>query len=109
MSVEDFEDLIISSCSKSGVVLNTTILISKFTWMKIRVSLKDGTFLDVSYNQATGKTAYAHIHDEQRIFGADNKNGWHWHPYADPQRHDFVEQEITFAEFLKKVEENLLK
>jgi hypothetical protein len=109
VSVEDLEDLIISNCAKSSIVLNTSILVSKFTWLKIRASLTDGTFIDVSYNQVTEKTAYAQIRDEQRIFGADNKNGWHWHPYEDPQRHDFVDKEITFAEFLKQVEAYMAK
>jgi len=40
---------------------------------------------------------------------ADNKNAWHRHPCEDPQRHEFTDREITFAEFLKRVEENLSK
>ncbi|GAB4540014.1 MAG: hypothetical protein Fur002_06000 [Anaerolineales bacterium] len=40
---------------------------------------------------------------------ADNAGGrWHWHPYEDPQRHDFAEREITFAEFLEAIPNILL-
>jgi hypothetical protein len=68
------------------------------------------SFIDAYYGKVTGKISFAQIKNEQRIFGADNAGGdWHWHPYADPQRHDFVDHEITFAEFFKRVEENRSK
>ncbi len=109
MNAEEFETYVISICSKSPVVASATVLNSGFTWMKIRAILTDKSFVDISYNQETKKTTFAQIRDDRRIFGADNKKGWHWHPYEDPERHDFVEDEITFAEFLKKVEENISK
>jgi hypothetical protein len=37
------------------------------------------------------------------------KNKWHWHPLEDPEKHLFVEQEISFTEFLQKVETYLNK
>ena len=107
VTVEDFEWLVISTCSKSSAVKSVSTLISSFTWIKIRALLTNESFIDITYNQETGKTAYTQILNERRIFGVDNKKGWHWHPYEDPQRHDFVEKEITFAEFLKRVEENI--
>ena len=109
MNVEEFETSIISICSKSLAVKGTAILTFSFTWIKIRTYLTDGSFVDISYNQETGKTTFAQIRDDRRAFGADNKKGWHWHPYEDPQRHDFTNAEIAFDEFLKRVEETISK
>jgi hypothetical protein len=109
MKIEEFEELVISICSKSSVVTNTTVLNVGFTWVKIRAYLPDQSFVDISYNQETRKTTFAQIRDDRRVFGADNKKGWHWHSYEDPQRHEFTKGEIAFDEFLKRVEENLSK
>jgi len=107
MNAEEFEASVISICSKSPVVASATVLNSGFAWIKIRATLTNESFVDISYNQETGKTTFAQIRNSQRIFGADNKKAWHWHPYEDPQRHDFTNAEITFAEFFKRVEENM--
>ncbi len=107
MNVEAFEAYVISICSESAVVESAAVISFGFTWTKIRAALTDKSFVDASYNQETGKTTFAQIRDGVRVFGADNKKDWHWHPYENPQRHDFTNGEITFAEFLKRVEENL--
>ncbi|MDP2777184.1 MAG: hypothetical protein Q8O48_06050 [Anaerolineales bacterium] len=104
MNVEEFETSIISICSKSLAVKSTAILTFSFTWIKIRTYLRDGSFVDISYNQETGKTAYAQIRDDRRIFGADNKNGWHWHPREDPSLHVKTDKEVTFEGFMKELE-----
>jgi hypothetical protein len=76
----------------------------------MRIFLANRTFLDVYYSGKTGKTAFAQIKDEQRIFGADNTNGkWHWHPYENPQRHDVTNETITFDQFLNDVEKTVEK
>ena len=107
LSVVKFAAYILSVCSKSLIVASTVILRLKKKWVKLRANLTDESFVDVSYNEKTGKTTFAQIRDERRIFGADNKQGWHWHPYEDPERHDFVDDEITFEEFMKRVEEKI--
>lgn len=40
----------------------------------------------------------------QRIFGADNTGGWHFHPFDDPTRHDSLNAPMTFSEFIKNIE-----
>ena len=44
-------------------------------------------FLDVFYAANTGKISFAIIQNNQRIFGCDNLNGWHVHPFGNPERH----------------------
>ena len=114
VSMEDFERQIELACSKSPIVKSVILFSSTESSNLWRIVLNadsviEVSFIDVYYSEIIGKTSFAHIKNNQRIFGADNAGGWHWHPYEDPQRHDFVDKEIAFAEFLKRVEENLSK
>ena len=78
--------------------------------VRMRIFLANRTFLDVYYSAKTGKTAFAQIKDDQRIFGADNTNAaWHWHPYEAPQSHVFSNIIITFDQFLQRVEKAIKK
>jgi hypothetical protein len=72
----------------------------------LRAHLIDDSFTDAFYNEATGKTAFALIKNERRIFGADNEGGWHWHPFEAPETHMPAKTSITFDEFLKRIEEH---
>ena len=65
------------------------------------------TFINAFYNLATGKTAFALIQTNQRIYGADNaKIGWHYHPFANPRQHIDCSP-MTFTAFLQAVEDHL--
>ena len=44
-------------------------------------------FLDVFYAANTGKISFAIIQNNQRVLGFDNLNGWHVHPFEDPNQH----------------------
>ena len=109
MSAEEFERQVISICSASSAVRNMAVINLGLTWFNMRAYLIDESFVEIFYNQATGKTAFAQIRDEHRVFGADNKQGWHWHPYKDPHEHLSAVNEISFEEFLQQVEDNINK
>ena len=65
------------------------------------------TFINVFYNLHTGKTAFALIQMNQRIYGADNaKIGWHQHPFADPRQH-ITCPPMDFVAFLRTVDSYL--
>jgi hypothetical protein len=97
-------------CAKSEIVMRVVSISEGELHLRFRVFLVDRSFLDVYYNQENGKTAFAHIFHSTRIFGADNTLGvWHWHPHEDPKMHSYVENEISFAEFLRQVEAHLTK
>ena len=80
---------------------------SGVTWLHLRAHLADGSFADAFYNEATGKTAFALIKSERRIFGADNTGGWHWHPFETPDSHNPTPEAVTFENFLGRIEERL--
>jgi hypothetical protein len=107
LSVDEFEEEVIEICSTSSVVRNIASPILGSDWCSIRAYLADDSFVDAFYNQKTGKTAFAQVREGRRIFGADNRKGWHWHPYEDPSQHIASPGAITFEEFLGKVEQAL--
>lgn len=110
MSASRFGRKVKSICAKSEFVMRVSSVSEGKLHVRFRIFLVDRSFLDLYYNQENGKTAFAHIHDSIRIFGADNTLGvWHWHPLEDPEKHLFVEEEISFAEFLRQVETHLNK
>jgi len=110
ISVAEFRRNIENTCSNSDTIMRIWIISETKRQVRIRIFLANRTFLDVYYSSKTGKTAFAQIKDNERIFGADNTDGvWHWHPYETPRGHDFTDGEISFDEFLKFVEENIKK
>ncbi len=109
INAREFERQARELCASSSVVMRVIVLTESIDHTQLRIFLTDLSFVDLYYHQISGKTAFTQISDDRRVFGADNKKGWHWHPYQDPQRHEFTDAEITFDEFLKRVEENLSK
>lgn len=55
--------------------------------LKMRINLKDRTFIDIFYNPHNDRTDFALIHNHQRIFGYDNLGGWQRHAVEDPETH----------------------
>jgi hypothetical protein len=79
---------------------------SGITWLRLRAYLTDESFIEAFFNTATQKVAFARIRDGERIFGADNTGGWHWHPLDAPDEHIRTDQSISFDEFLQRVEDD---
>jgi hypothetical protein len=69
--------------------------------LKVRAQVEDDLFLDVYFNELTGKTSYTLVHKEQRVLGYDNYQFWHCHPYGRPADHVACEEpeiEVVLAE-----------
>lgn len=109
VSIPEFRQSIQDVCSISQIVMHVQVISETKRQVRLRIFLVRRTFVDIYYSAKTGKTAFAQIKDNIRIFGADNMHNWHWHPYEDPQSHNFTNGEITFNDFLKRVEENTNK
>ena len=94
------------ACHASSLVNYVDIRILDIDILHIRVYLtRAETFINVFYNIATDKTAFALIESGHRIYGVDNaKIGWHRHPFDDPSLHESCSQE-SFAEFLQETED----
>jgi hypothetical protein len=107
MTLEAFELQVTSACAESPIVVGVSVVASGVTWLNLRAHLTDGTFADAFYNESTGKTSFALIKEGRRIFGADNRGGWHWHPFGAPETHVSGSTTVTFKEFLSRIEERL--
>ncbi len=105
ISLSEFEHTIASVCAKSKIILFFTVIKATPTSMTIRVYLVNKLFIDVFYNEVTSKTSYTLIENEQRIFGADNTGGWHLHPFENPTIHLSWSTDLSFCEFVNKIEE----
>ena len=97
-------NLIIDLCAQSAIVSAYTIRTVDLDILRLRIHLIDESFIEVFYNHASVKFAFALIVNGQRIYGKDNaKIGWHVHPINNPQDH-IPCNPATFAEFLAEVE-----
>jgi hypothetical protein len=104
VTLEDFERQVAEACAASPIVAGISVVNAGLTWITLRAHLMDGTFVDAFFNEATGRTAFALIADDKRIFGADNTDRWHWHPFAAPESHVPASGPIAFQDFLKEIE-----
>jgi hypothetical protein len=107
LSVAEFVERLALTCSDSPDVAALVVTGEGLTWARLRIALTDASFVDVFYNEASGKTAYAWVRGGNRVLGADNTGGWHWHPFEAPETHQLVEAEVTFEMFLSEVERYL--
>lgn len=104
----EFVKQIIDICANSEIVENLNTEIYEDVIVRCRVFLIDKSFADIYYNFETGKTAFALIKDNDRIFGADNTGKWHIHPFENLKKH-LVSEEVDFVWFLKRIENRLMK
>ncbi|NIQ07375.1 MAG: hypothetical protein GWO20_17115 [Candidatus Korarchaeota archaeon] len=103
LSAIAFARKLVKTVSSSDIVETLNVDIFEDTVVKVRVFLKDASFIEVYYNQENGKTSFSWIKEEKRVFGADNLDFWHIHPFQNPSGHK-KSTRITFEEFLRKVE-----
>jgi hypothetical protein len=107
LTLDEFEKQVIASCANSPIVASVSVTGIGVTWLRLRAYLIEGSFLEAFYNEITGKTSFALIQNDQRIFGADNNGGWHWHPFETPNEHIPAKERIDFLSFLNQVQEHL--
>ncbi len=55
--------------------------------LKARILLSPGLFIDVFYGARTRRIDFALIQGADRVFGMDNLNGWHRHPFGEAEQH----------------------
>lgn len=60
--------------------------------LKARVLLSPGLFIEVFYSPRTRRISFALLKGTKRIFGIDNLNGWHRHPFGEVERHQPIRE-----------------
>lgn len=104
MSLEEFEHQIVAAAEMSAICELVTVIAFSETTIRLRVLLYINAHIDVYFNERNGTTSYTLIAGDVRVFGADNANGWHYHPFGDPDRHVWLSQAMSFDDFLGQVE-----
>jgi hypothetical protein len=96
-------DQLALACECSAIVTAYAVRVLNLDIFSARVHLIDDSFIDVFANTATGKTSYALIIAEKRVYGKDNtKMGWHVHPFGNAEEHQACEA-ISIEDFLSEV------
>lgn len=108
LSPNDFASLIISLCGKYDFIVDYNLSIEDNLIVKSRIFLADSSFIEVYYNSENGKTSFALIENNKRIFGADNLGFWHIHPFDNPEKHIKC-NEIKMEDFIGKIKDRLFK
>ncbi|MGH7594864.1 MAG: hypothetical protein ACREOI_00865 [bacterium] len=107
MKVNDFIYEIFATARASPICGIPVIRRLTPTSVNVRVPITGGQFVDTFHNESSGRTAFALIKNNRRIFGADNTGGWHLHPFDDPTQHDPLNAPMTFSEFIQHIESHL--
>jgi hypothetical protein len=80
--------------------------------LKAHILLSPELFIDIFYSPRTRRIGFALIKGAERVFGIDNLNGWHRHPFGKVEQHEAIEEPDLAGIFseLKEVvtEEHLL-
>ena len=103
LTPEDHLEQIVAACARATAVEAYALRTLDSDILSLRVHLTDGSFIEVFCNTATDRTAFALIHQDERVYGKDNaKIGWHVHPPDDRNaRHPC--SPVSFEEFLAEV------
>ncbi|MCX7838470.1 MAG: hypothetical protein N2559_03305 [Anaerolineae bacterium] len=92
MSIAEFKNRVAAALAKH--LPYTTIHFEERRGTEIRghVHIDDVTRIEIYYSAITGKTSYALIQADKRIFGYDNFRFWHCHPAHNPDEHVMCEE-----------------
>lgn len=81
--------------------------------IKLRLYVEENFYIQAYYNMITGTTNFVAIIGNQRIFGRDcDRDGWHRHPFDDPDSHDCSSEGrkgVTLTDFLEEFQEIIEK
>ena len=103
LTAQEMYRYILDTSVQSSMVTGIALLLLEEPVLKLRAYVGALVFVDVFFNAETGKTSFALIKDQHRIFGADNTRGWHLHPFESPESH-YPCETMSFAGFLRHVE-----
>lgn len=92
-SVESILKEISEIKTSSYLIIRTEILEHEFTFLKVRLYLKDQLFMQVYRNDQYNTTNFVLIFCDERIYARDQVRGkWHRHPEDKSHTHDLTTQ-----------------
>ena len=104
LTPHDLFTQIVGICAQSPIATAYAVRTLNLDVLSLRIVLVDKSFIEVFHNATTGKTSFALIVENHRVYGKDNaKMGWHVHPFDDPDAHNACDP-VSFETFLAEVE-----
>lgn len=79
--------------------------------LKAHLLLSPGLFIDIFYSTRTQRASFALIKGGERVFGIDNLNGWHRHPFGSVEQHQAINEPdlaVIFSEIKAVIVEQRL-
>lgn len=76
--------------------------------LKVRIILSQSTFIDVFYGSRKDRVDFALIHEGERVFGIDNLNYWHCHPFGKERNHFEIEP-MSIEDIVLEIKKNIEK
>lgn len=87
LSVEQFHEKLVDCLRKYLPAGEIEVIEMNMLRLKVRIYIAVSFFIDVFYAVRTQKISFALVQKGKRIFGIDNLDGWHFHPFGRPEDH----------------------
>ena len=113
MQIEELEKEAKDAVKKFPFLKKMEVIDKHSAAIKFRLTIGDNFYIQVYCNSMTGTTNFVAIVGNQRIFGRDcDREGWHMHPFHDPDSHTFTPKgikEMSLTYFLEELQEIIEK
>ena len=86
-SVEQFYEELADCLQRYLPGGETEVIEMNMLRLKVRIYIAVSFFMDVFYAVRTQKISFALVQKGKRIFGIDDLDGWHFHPFGKPEDH----------------------
>jgi hypothetical protein len=90
--VDRFIEQVQDALQKNALSYRLQTIIHSPKSFKANFHFHENLFLAVRYNARNGRTDFALIFNKSRVFGYDNLNDWHYHPFENPSEHIFCKE-----------------
>ena len=113
MQIEEFEKEAKDAVKKLPFLKRMEVIDKHSGAIKLRLYIGENFYIQAYHNSITGTTNFVAIVGSQRIFGRDcDREGWHLHPFHDPDSHNLSQEgtrEVTLTDFLEELQEIIEK
>jgi hypothetical protein len=112
MTPDVFEQRVREEASHFAFIRSVVALDKTTNTVKLRLHITTECFVQVYTNVRKGLSSYTLVLHQTRLYGRDNDGtGWHRHPQAAPDGHDFSDEgtrTVSLTEFLDEVQQILM-
>jgi hypothetical protein len=79
------------------------IIYKRLDKVSLRIIIINSLFIDIYYNQDNKRFDFSLINQGNRIFGYDNLQNWHFHPFNEPNKHISCEEPTLEQIFIETI------